>query len=214
MSPSASLGPRLNAIYDLLSNAQKHNFYTRIWDCCCDHGYLGIKILHENLCDKLIFVDQVAHIMQQLEAKLSPFKYEKYELITGDAAELNFDPDISHLVILAGVGGERTVQILSAIENNNPDIELDYIFCPSTSQGALREYLVSEKYALLQETLVYENKRYYEVLYVRTAFADTELPSVSLSCELWDTNDAKQKKYLQKLEKHENKKRKQSGNTD
>lgn len=203
MNPSSNLGPRLDAIFTLVSKAQQNVLYRNIWDCCCDHGYLGIKILSEKLCEKLIFVDQIPHIIEQLALKLAPYTGADLELITADAGELSFSSKLRHLVILAGVGGEKTVQIVSSIEKNNPGVEIDYIFCPSTSQAALREYLVAEKFALLQESLVYENRRYYEILYVRNTCLDHALPAVSLSCDLWDANDDRQQQYLSKLARHE-----------
>jgi len=197
MNPSSRFGPRLNAIYDII--AQQQNPYICIWDCCCDHGYLGIKILHDNLCEKLIFVDQLAHIMQQLSAKLASFGSAQYELITADAGELTFDLQQRHLVILAGVGGETTVEIVSSIRSNHPDVQIDYIFCPSSRQNALREYLVAEKLGLISENLVCENRRYYEILYVQGKKLSGEVPGVPLHCNMWDEANPDHQRYLNKI---------------
>ena len=167
MNPSSRLSPRLNAILELVAKLQQQNPYSCIWDCCCDHGYLGIKILSENLCEKLIFVDQLPHIIDQLAGKLAPFCTGKHELITANAGELRFDLQQRHLVILAGVGGERTVQIISEIEQKHAEAQIDYIFCPSTSQNALREYLVIQDFGMAFESIVCEKKRCYEVMFVQ-----------------------------------------------
>jgi len=206
MRPSASLGTRLNKIFNLVSNIQQNSLYNCIWDCCCDHGYLGIKILREDLCDKLIFVDQVAHIMQGLASRLKPFKSVKHELITANAGEISLPDNMRHLVILAGVGGERTVDIVNSIESNNPDVNVDYIFCPSTSQQALRAYLSPKPFGLIDEYLVGENNRFYEILYVRNNCTDLALPQVSLNCEIWDDFNPDHQRYLSKLKKHEKQK--------
>ncbi|PCJ46673.1 MAG: hypothetical protein COA99_02375, partial [Moraxellaceae bacterium] len=54
-----------------------------------DHGYLGMGIVPAALCEKLIFVDQVPHIAQQLERQLleQPLLYpaHRYEVLTSDA---------------------------------------------------------------------------------------------------------------------------------
>ena len=203
MNPSSSLAPRLNAIYQLVAQIQQQNPYPCIWDCCCDHGYLGIKILSDNLCEKLVFVDQVPHIIEQLAARLAPFSSGKHELIAADAGDLCFDSQQRHLVILAGVGGERTVDIVSAIEHKHPGVQIDYIFCPSTSQNALREYLADQDFGLVFESLVCENKRYYEILFVQGKAVAGKLPRVSKTCNIWDENDPGQQRYLTKLERHE-----------
>lgn len=96
--------------------SQKEKRYTCIWDCCCDHGFLGIKILADDLCDQLIFVDSVAPIMAKLAARLRPYPPGRYVLLTQDAGTLRFHPDRQHLVILAGLGGEQIVDIVRAIK--------------------------------------------------------------------------------------------------
>jgi len=203
MNPASSLGPRLDALYELVVQIQQKSPYPVIWDCCCDHGYLGIKILAGELCEMLVFVDQVPHIIEQLGTRLAPFSNERHQLIASDAGQLTLDQQQRHLLILAGVGGERSVDIINAIEQKNPSTQIDYIFCPSTSQNALREYLAAKDFALLTEMLVYEKKRYYEILYVQGKAESKGLSAVPLSCNVWDENDPQQQHYLAKLKQHE-----------
>ena len=207
MKPSYNPGPRLNAIFELVAQLQQQTPYACIWDCCCDHGYLGIKILHEDLCGRLVFVDQVPHIMEQLAARLASLNADKYQLITADASDLCFDSQQRHLLIFAGVGGERTVDIISAIEARHPDARLDYIFCPSTSQHALRDYLAEGDFGLAFESLVLEKGRYYEMLYVQGKATASELPRVSKTCHLWDKDDPDHQRYLGQLNQYEHLKR-------
>lgn len=206
MNSSPGLGARLKAIFNLVAAEQQKNPYTKIWDCCCDHGYLGLKLLSENLCKKIVFVDQIPHIIEQLETRLDGFNREQYELIAGDAGDLRFNRQERHLVIIAGVGGECTVDIISAIEGNNPDVKIDYIFCPSTSQKELRKYLISQNFGMAFENIVCENKRYYEMLYVKRRATGDDLPYVSETCTAWDESDADHQRYLSKLALHEHKK--------
>jgi tRNA (adenine22-N1)-methyltransferase len=199
MNPSPRIGPRLNTIFELVKKLQQKQPYPLIWDCCCDHGYLGIKILREQLCEKLIFVDQLPHIIQQLTKRLEPYSTGKHELIVADAGDLKFNSNMRHLVILAGVGGETSVEIIRKIEAHHPDAEIDYVFCPSASHNELREYLVAEDYGLVFEDLVYEKKRYYEILFVQKNTRSAQLPRLTLSCELWDDNNADHQRYLKKI---------------
>lgn len=204
MNPSSRLSPRLNTILDFVSRVQQDKPYPCIWDCCCDHGYLGIKILSENLCEKLIFVDQLPHLIEQLSNKLTPFcvdneRIGKYELITADAGDLRFDSQQQHLVILAGVGGETSVEIVTSIEEKHPDVQIDYIFCPSASHNALREYLAVNDFGLVFETLTCEKQRYYEIMYVKGKAASDELPRVSLTCTLWEEDNEDHQHYLTKI---------------
>jgi len=199
MNPSSRLGPRLNSILELVTLLQQQTPYPYIWDCGCDHGYLGIKILAENLCEKLVFVDQQAHIIEQLSNKLAPFSTGKHELIAADAGELCFDSQHRHLVILAGVGGENMVRIISAMEHKHPDVQIDYIFCPSSNQNALRKYLAAENFGLVFESLTCENRRCYEILFCQGKTATGDLPRVSLSCEMWEADNPDHQHYLNKI---------------
>ena len=224
MNSSSSLGPRLNSILDLVVQAQQQKMYSVIWDCCCDHGYLGIKILQNQLCEKLVFVDQLGHIIEQLSDKLEPYNAGNYELITADAGALKFNHQLNNLVILAGVGVETTIQIISAIEENHSNLQIDYIICTSTIKKSLREYLSVNKFGLLAEDLVCENTRYYEVIYVRGKLAGegssyilppetyharvshtsvslpvVYLPGVSLYCNLWDADNKDHQRFLEKI---------------
>jgi len=199
MPPSSQLGSRLNTIFEIVKQAQTNISYSIVWDCCCDHGYLGIKILRENLCEKLIFVDKLPHIIEKLNLKLAPFDTGKHELKVTDASDLTFDSKCKHLVILAGVGGETSVQIVEAIEKKHSRVHIDYIFCPSASQKELRKYLVNQQFGLLSEHLVGEKKRYYEILFVRQPTQNAELAAVPASCNLWDDENADHQRFLKKI---------------
>ena len=44
--------------------------YTTIWDCCCDHGLLGMALLKDGYADEVIFVDIVEDILANLTTRL------------------------------------------------------------------------------------------------------------------------------------------------
>lgn len=201
MNPDSTLSPRLNAIYELIKQSQKIPSYSYIWDCCCDHGYLGMKVLVNNLCKRLFFVDRLPHIIDRLADRLAPYDIGNHELITADAGDLSFDINHRHLVVLAGVGGECSVEIVKNIERSHPDVAIDYIFCPSTSQNALREYLASQSFSVIEEIIECEKKRCYEILYVQGKAEASDLVPVSLQCNIWDENNAEHRDYLEKINK-------------
>ncbi len=47
--------------------------YDHIWDCCCDHGLLGMLLLERRAAPWIHFVDCVAPLMQQLTLELQQF---------------------------------------------------------------------------------------------------------------------------------------------
>lgn len=198
------LGARLQSIFDLVEAAQLQSSsrYDCIWDCCCDHGYLGIKIVEADFCDKLIFVDQVPHIIQWLASKLETLPKERFKLIAGDAADLVFDLKQRHLVILAGVGGSTVMTIMEAILKSYAGHSIDFLLCPTNSVFEVREYLIKERVTLLDEWIVSEKRRQYEVMHVRAATEVEDGLKVSSVGNMWDVSDQEHRVYLKKIIDH------------
>lgn len=216
------LGPRLGALYDWVAQAQITSTYDNLWDCCCDHGYLGIQLLANQLAPQIHFVDQASHLIDALHPRLATYGLSGYHALGADASELRFAAQQSHLIIIAGVGGEHTVDIVRAIVANHPQQSLDFMFCPTTTQFDLREYLAESPFQLLHETLVSEKGREYEVIAVRhtgatitgATITDTTLTGTTITDapisgrrvtstgEHWDLSDPAHHRYLSKLITH------------
>jgi tRNA (adenine22-N1)-methyltransferase len=194
MTQTISLTPRLAALYKQYEAANKD--YDIIWDTCCDHGYLGQKILASNRRGQLVFVDQVISITKALSQYLEGQPYTNYTIYTQDLAQLKLATDKSHLVIVAGIGGELIAELLPRLLANNKS-PIDFIFCPSTSVYSLRDYLSNNNFGLLAESIVADNNRFYEVIYAR--YESTDLEGVSLLGEMWDSNSSDHQRYLKNL---------------
>lgn len=200
MNKEISLGKRLSRIAELITQS---NEYNEIWDCCCDHGYLGAYLLNHyaEMPNKIIhinFVDQVSHITQNLEQKLSRSHFSNYSIHTKDAGQLTLNNRSQHCIVVAGVTTTGTLKILQAILNNSPSICLDFILCPTRGQYDLRQFLIQQNAHLLNETLIKENQRFYEVLHVRL---NAKLPAQRIKCisaigEFWQYDDAEHISYL------------------
>ncbi|MFB2661440.1 tRNA (adenine(22)-N(1))-methyltransferase [Shewanella mangrovisoli] len=112
--------------------------YDHIWDCCCDHGLLGMLLLQRNAAPKVHFVDCVSPLMQQLSLELARFFPEpsisntqnaeqqanpqsEWQVHCLDVAALplaQYGKQAKHLVIIAGVGGELLVELVRSIVIN------------------------------------------------------------------------------------------------
>lgn len=196
------LGPRLRALFQLIAQTQRLQPYDCIWDCCCDHGYLGIKIVARQLCSQVIFVDQVAHLIDEVGQRLNHYPPERYITLTADASDLTLSSHQRHLVVIAGVGGEHTVDIVRKIQGNHSHNNIDFLFCPTTTQFDLRQYLHHQPFELLHESMVTERGRGYEVLLVRKIAGGSEINPVSLTGNFWDLSIEVHRQYLTKLITH------------
>ncbi|MCS6161294.1 tRNA (adenine(22)-N(1))-methyltransferase [Shewanella baltica] len=62
------ISQRLQQINSMISG-----HYDHIWDCCCDHGLLGMLLLERSAARHVHFVDCVPSLMQALELRLQRF---------------------------------------------------------------------------------------------------------------------------------------------
>jgi len=71
--------------------------YQVVWDCCCDHGLLGFKILANGLTKQVNFVDVVPELIESLSQKLTKYAHHlpagsQWQALCQDVAELKLEP--------------------------------------------------------------------------------------------------------------------------
>jgi len=187
-----------------------------MWDCCCDHGFLGAALLSRKVAKSIHFVDIVPEIMQELDRKLeqyySDFSWKTHCL---NVAELPLGQHKGkHLIIIAGVGGDLIITFIRAISAQYKDLDIEFLLCPVHHQFSLRNTLIELEFGLINEVLVEENKRFYEVIHVTTN--EGNYPKVSPVGErIWAASSEQNAKiaklYLNKTLSHYQ--RIQRGNT-
>ena len=210
------LGKRLKHIESMVTSD-----YSHIWDCCCDHGLLGSALLDRHAAPHIHFVDIVPKLMSELENKLQRFypnPPSNWQIHCLDVAALPIEQykEGKNLVIIAGVGGDLMTQFVNAIHKSHPATNIDFLLCPVYHQFALRQQLIQLEFNLINEILVEENKRFYEILLVSTPTnTDEKQSKISPVGELiWQSDSVEQAKntmnYLNKTLNHFQ--RKQEGN--
>ena len=202
MKTQIKLGKRLCAIAEFLTLAQPSDEYRQIWDCCCDHGYLGIYLLEcfaekNNHAVQINFVDQITHITKPLSNKLSQSNFHNYKVFTLNAEHLEFDQNKRHCIIISGVTTTGTLRIIQAMLNNHPNQSLDFILCPTRGQYDLRQYLIEKDFHLIEEAYIKENGRHYELLFVRSSHKDrNEHRHITSIGEFWQRGNEEHLSYL------------------
>ena len=180
--------------------------YDHIWDCCCDHGYLGAALLDEQNDETIHFVDIVPELMLALESKLKTFYHEhNWQVHCLDVSHLPLlGYEGRHLVIIAGVGGDLTAQLISSINAQHPNLEIDYLVCPVHHLFTLRARLHELHLGLVQEALVEDNKRYYEVMLLSSK--SNNEPVSAVGEQIWLVDNAIQlevaERYLKQILNH------------
>lgn len=103
------LSPRLRLLLDQALPGKP------LWDLCCDHGLLGMKALEEGQTSEVHFVDRVPSIMERLKERLQEENLVGSLHVQG--AE-SLQCPLEGTVVIAGVGGDRILEILEALDGN------------------------------------------------------------------------------------------------
>jgi tRNA (adenine22-N1)-methyltransferase len=207
------LTPRLAKIAQLLLAHQPQQRYHSVWDCCCDHGYLGFHLLASGLFQQSYFVDQIRHITDQVSQVLQRHGGDRYQVLTMDVADLLLDRDVKHCVIIAGVGGRAIIEMLAAMRSNNADLELDFILCATNYVYEMRDYLAQQSVQIIEQHIVEDRGRQYECLYLRSLGGGAHQYSAaeggandrsrsSRIGDMWRLDDPVHQRYQAKLLKH------------
>ncbi len=182
--------------------------YDHIWDCCCDHGLLGAALLTRKAAHNIHFVDVVPSLMLEVEQKLQRFypkttidsNHSQWHVHCLDVAKLPLaDKAQCQLIIIAGVGGELTIELVQQIIANHPEHTLEFILCPVHHIYKVRMAMQQLGLGLVDEHLMQENKRFYEILHLSTA---SQVPLSPVGSRMWDLSRELDRVYLQQSLKH------------
>ncbi|MGB1291490.1 MAG: tRNA (adenine(22)-N(1))-methyltransferase [Pseudoalteromonas sp.] len=195
------LSHRLSAINSLVDES-----YDVIWDCCCDHGLLGMTLLKREVAHKVVFVDIVPELMDALSNTLARFAdsnaNSQWQVQCKDVSSIELTADAKQLIIIAGVGGELLLRLMQKIiENHDQQTlnQLSFIICPVHHTYALRKGLAQLGLGLKSEQIIIENKRFYELLHVSFK---SNIPIEPTGCSMWDFTDKHHQQYVKTLIAH------------
>lgn len=183
--------------------------YQVIWDCCCDHGLLGFKLLQSGKVKQVNFVDLVPSIIKELQSKLTKYNYVlpkqvSWQTYCQDVSEINLNSTVnqhskcSELVIISGVGGELICEMMQALVTRHQGVNVDFLLCPVHHTYKLRHCLYELKLGIKHECLIEDNRRTYELLLVNPSCKD----KISFTGDkMWENNPL-HKAYLSRLIEH------------
>lgn len=203
LAKTVKMGHRLQQIQSMIRRR-----YTHIWDCCCDHGLLGLNLLNEQTAQTVHFVDVVPELLKQIEQILHNYWQEDkqgWQVHCVDAGELPLEQfsvnplTDKHLIIIAGIGGDLMIKLLQSLQRLHAEYHVEYLLCPVHHNYKVRQFLIANEFALLNERLVFENRRGYEILHVSIDAAEPLSPVGSI---MWDFSNPSHLDYLQRTIAH------------
>lgn len=151
------LSNRLNQIVKFIPNDKK------VADIGTDHGYIPIYLVENNISKKIIASD--VNLKPLTVAKNSINKKNYGDIISVELAngiEHLRDKDID-IAIIAGMGGDLIKNILSEDLSLSKRIN-HYIIQPMQQQRVIREFLYDNKAIILNDTLIKDNNKIYEII--------------------------------------------------
>lgn len=154
------LSMRLSAIRDMVPKGSV------VADIGTDHGYIPVSLIENNISKKVIGTDVSRGSLDKIIALVKSLDLEsKIETRLGNGLDVLKPYEVDSLII-AGMGGilikdilERNKDIVQSINN--------FIFQPMVGAKELRQYLIGNNFKILDENLVLEEGKYYEIIFAR-----------------------------------------------
>ncbi|RKD34718.1 tRNA (adenine(22)-N(1))-methyltransferase [Thermohalobacter berrensis] len=192
------LSPRLKAITKFI----KYN--SIVADIGTDHGYIPVYLIENNISKKVIASDVNEGPLNNAKAFITKKGFEeKIETRLGNGLKV-LQPDEVDTVIIAGMGGTLIKNILDKSKRITETIN-NFIFQPMVDSYNLRKYLYENNYKIIDEKLVKEGERIYEIIYVEHGkdYLENEI-YLLVGKKLIENKDPYAKEFIQnKIQKYE-----------
>lgn len=148
------------------------------------------------------FVDVVSPLIDVLTTKLEQQHpgSDCWETHCSDLNLLTLPERCSeHLLIIAGVGGDLTIEFVENIIANNPHHNIEFLLCPVRHNAKVRQALQDLGLKLINESIVFDKGLFYEVIHTSSRAQEDITMTGSL---MWDGLNPKHLQYLDKMIEH------------
>ena len=151
------LSERLSAVSKLITPT------LTVADVGCDHGYLSIYLLQNNITDKVIASDVRKGPLSRAEENVKLYGLDgKIELRLSDGLK-NYKPGEVDSVVMSGMGGNLMIKILEESKSVIEGVK-ELILQPQSEIAGLRHYLSDNGFMIISESMVYEDYKYYPMM--------------------------------------------------
>lgn len=131
-------------------------------DIGCDHGYLSIYLIKNNIAKSVIACDVNAGPLEA--CKKNAFIYEVYDKIDyriSDGLDA-INPGEVESVVMAGMGGRLMSRILEDAMDKLDSVK-ELVLQPQSEISMLRKFVMDNGFMIISESMVCEEDKYYPV---------------------------------------------------
>ena len=172
------ISERIKTIASLIKNANK------IADVGCDHGYLIIECFNNYNVNDAIAIDNKYMPLESAKHNINLYnKYNnknvRYSLSSG-INDVDADTDA---VVIAGMGGSLIINILKDgfSLNGLPYYKnMKFILQANRNVSELRKFLNENCFEIINEKVVYDDKKYYEIIVCQYLEACLKLTDIEI----------------------------------
>lgn len=175
---------------------------SRVADIGTDHGYLAVHLVEQGGVDYVVAGDIHEGPIASARALVERRGLEtKIRVRLGNGLAV-VRPEEVDMVVIAGMGGTTMVQILAKQDNLTSQLK-QLILQPMVGAGTLRNWLVKNGFALINERLVKEEGRIYEIIVARPgSYVPENVMLAEFGPLLWENRDPLLKEYWQEIVAH------------
>ena len=141
--------------------ASKVPYGSNLADVGCDHGYLIIEAYLNNKINKAIAIDNKKGPLDSAKSNISKYLDVRYSLSSG----INDIDDDTNSIVIAGMGGLLINSIIKeGMELNKVNSNQTFILEPNRNCCEVRKFLMENNFEIIDEEVVYDQKKYYEII--------------------------------------------------
>ena len=163
------LSPRLKAVHDMAVEGESGLTERRIIDVGSDHGHLSLYSLINDNFAQAVLTDIHKAPAQRSEDTLRMFGYaDRTEVYCTDGLD-GVTLHEGDIVVMAGLGGNNMVDILSRVkESEDKDFlkTITWVLQPQKSSDRLREYLFTNGFEIKDENACEDRGLFYVLMKV------------------------------------------------
>lgn len=150
-------------------------------DIGCDHGFVSIYLVKNNICPRVIAMDVNEGPLLRAKEHIKEYDLASYiDVRLSDGME-KLQPEEADSILIAGMGGRLVIKILTECMDKAKALR-EIILQPQSELHLVRQFLTDNGFHILQEDMVKDNGKFYPA--VRVVWQE-ERPRDLSEEELW-----------------------------